>query len=143
MATSGYLHPSTSSFRRIFLYHSFDDSGGGGKEGRALTALVFLDGTNADWAGGKAGAKAGGGGGGSGGGGNGAGGGNGVAVDARGRLVYPSARAALWLSHPYRSPPERPPVKKLLRDFLARHGRGGRGARERKRKDGEGRIGGR
>jgi len=39
----GYLSPNAAAFKRIFLYHSTAETG---LEGRATTALFFLDGLN-------------------------------------------------------------------------------------------------
>jgi hypothetical protein len=94
----GYLHPSVAQFKRIFLYHSQSETG---SEGRAVTALFFIDGHN-----------------------------NAVepevpaATDACGRVVLPFARASVWISNPLlkgrRTEHEaRPPFKRLLREVLA------------------------
>jgi hypothetical protein len=69
----GYLSPAAAAFRRIFLYHSAAEAG---LEGRATTALFFLDGLNdADPAAPPP-------------------------VDQQGLQVLPAARVAVWFTNP-------------------------------------------
>lgn len=75
----GYLSPAAAAFKRIFLYHSAADNG---LEGRATTALFFLDGFNdLDPAGAPHGP-----------------------LDAQGSPTAPAARVAVWFANPVLQP---------------------------------------
>ena len=92
----GYLHPAVAQFKRIFLYHSQSETGG---EGRAITALFFIDGTNSAV---EPEAP--------------------IPSDNSGRAVLPGARAAIWISNPRQMrgvQESRPPFKRLLKESLA------------------------